>query len=82
MVALVLHHAGMEAVGLALDRPALRVEAAVADARMARHHAAQAGHRQAALPAVVLSSPSGVITGLTSTVSRHRRRVGVALVVR
>ncbi len=53
VVALVLHHAGMEAVGHALDRLALQIEAAVADARMARHHAAQAGHRQAALPVLL-----------------------------
>ena len=69
MIALVLDDAGMEALGLALDRPALDVDAAVADAREARHHAAQARHRQAPFPALLLASPIGSMVGLSSTVS-------------
>ena len=41
VVALVLHHAGVKAVGLARDRVAVGVETGVADAPVARHHAAQ-----------------------------------------
>src|SRR3712207_7931498 len=41
VVDLVLHHPGVQAVGLALDRRAVEAEAPVADARRARHEAAQ-----------------------------------------
>ena len=51
MIVFVLHHAGMEARHLALHRPAVAIDPAIADARRARHRGAQAGDRQAALPA-------------------------------
>src|SRR5882762_3199047 len=51
MVAFVLHDAGVEAFDLALDRLAVRRRAAITDASVARHRAAQAGDRQATLPA-------------------------------
>ncbi len=51
VVVFVLHHAGVEAGHLALDRPAVAIDAAIADARRARHGGAQAGDGQAALPA-------------------------------
>ena len=64
-----LHHARMEAVGLAVDRLALRIEAGVADAREARHHAAQARAPTGSPPSPLLPRrDSGVITGLSSTV--------------
>ncbi|MCY1457698.1 hypothetical protein D9M71_750150 [compost metagenome] len=53
MVALVLHHPRMEAIGKAVDRVALGVDALVADMLEARHHAAQARHRQTTFPAVL-----------------------------
>src|SRR5262249_2739544 len=51
MVAFMLHDAGVEAFGLALQPLAMRRPAGIADAGMARHHAGQARHRQAGLPA-------------------------------
>src|SRR6187402_2621921 len=50
VIALVLHHARMEALGHAIDGIALLVEARVAKLRVAGHDAAHAGHREAALP--------------------------------
>ncbi len=69
MVAFVLDDARMESVGLALDRPALRIEARVAQARVAA-----APGRAGPAPTGSLPSPppsrrtSGVSTGLTSSV--------------
>src|SRR3546814_8066514 len=51
MVALVLHDASMEALGLAHQRHALQREAAVADASPARDLADQPRHRKAGLRA-------------------------------
>ncbi|MCY1431500.1 hypothetical protein D9M71_474700 [compost metagenome] len=48
-----LHHPRMEAVGKAVDRVALGVDAFVADVLETRHHAAQTGHRQAAFPTLL-----------------------------
>ena len=50
MVALVLHHARVEALDRAVDGGARFVESAVAQPREARHHAAHSRHRQAAFP--------------------------------
>ena len=50
VVAFVLHDARMEAVGVALDRPALQIDAAVAELRVARHDAAQARAPTGTLP--------------------------------
>ena len=76
-----LHDAGVKAVDLALDGPALRVEAAVADAGEARHHTAQAGHREAAFPGFFF----GVAERGDLWVDQHRlghgRRIGVTIVV-
>ena len=41
MVAFVLHDTGMKAVGNAVDRLSVGIEAGVADALMPRHHATQ-----------------------------------------
>src|SRR4029079_19462008 len=51
VVAFVLDHTGMEVLHLALERLAVLVEPGIAQALEARHPAAHAGHRQAALPA-------------------------------
>ena len=51
MVAFMLHHAGMKAGRLALDRLPLRRHAAVADRGMAGDPARQTGYGKAALPA-------------------------------
>ena len=77
VVALVLHHAGVEAFGLALDRLARRIDAAVADARMPGHHATQTGHRQAAFQPSCRLAPGDL--GFSSTVSGSGG-IGVALV--
>src|SRR5205823_5019755 len=47
MVALVLHHAGVESTGLPLDPLAFRRERAVDDAQAARNPARQSRHRKA-----------------------------------
>src|SRR6185437_11535963 len=54
MVAFMLHDTGMEAADGAVDHVALGRRAAIADARPARHGAAQARHREAALPSELL----------------------------
>ena len=82
MVALVLNHAGVETVGFTLYQPALGVEAGVADARMARHHAAQAGHRQAALPTIHHLFIQRRDHRVDQHRGRHGRRIGVAHVAR
>src|SRR5262245_25368703 len=48
MVELVLHDAGVEARGLALDQRAVGCDATIAHALEARHHADHPRHRQAA----------------------------------
>ena len=69
MIAFVLHDARVEALGHALDRAALEVEAAVAQPRVPRDDAAQSRHRQAAFPALLhLVADSGSSTGLTRIV--------------
>ena len=61
-------------------RIALRVEARVADARPARHHAAQAGHRQAAFPAVLELVGERRDHRIDELGVRHRLGVGIARV--
>ena len=56
------------------------IEAGVADARVARHHAAQAGHRQAAFPALFLVVAERRDRRIDQHRLGHRRRVRVALV--
>src|SRR5579885_2447741 len=51
MITFVLYDAGMKPGGFALDDPAVEPDAAIANAKMPRHHAAQSRHRQASLPA-------------------------------
>src|SRR5262249_9798734 len=51
VVALVLHHAGVKAAGLALDVFALQPESVIADAGPARHRAGEPRDREAGLPA-------------------------------
>src|SRR6185312_10674046 len=53
VVALVLHHARVETLGLALDGLAVLVVARVAQPRVARHEAPHAGHRKTAFPALL-----------------------------
>ena len=55
MVAFVLHHARMEALGRAHDPPALGVIAGVADVPRPLDPAAQARHRKTPLPAAFRS---------------------------
>src|SRR6185369_15182568 len=50
MVAFVLHDARVESLGDTVDGIALLVRARIAKLRVARHHAAHAGNREAALP--------------------------------
>ena len=80
VIALVLDDARVEALGLALERPALDVDAAIADARETRHHATQARHREAPFPAFL----DRVADRLDDRVEKHglgdRRRLGVAIV--
>ncbi len=81
MIVFVLHDARMKARAAALDRFAVLVEPRVAQAGKTRHHPAHAGHRQAALPAlleVIAQRRQGRIdqNGL-----RHRLGLGVARVV-
>ena len=52
MVALMLHHAGMEAFRLTLDPRAVRTEAGIADAGEARDHPRKARHGEAGLPSL------------------------------
>jgi hypothetical protein len=78
VVALVLHHAGMEAVHRAIDGVPVRVEAGVADAREARHHAAQAGHGEAAFPVFFLFIGQRRDGGIEQHRGRHQRPVRVA----
>src|SRR6185295_14580655 len=80
MVALVLDDAGVKSFRLALDRTAVEVEAAVADAREARHDAAQSGHRQTAFPALFLHAPDRLDRRIDEDRLGHRRRVGIAVV--
>src|SRR5690348_6370518 len=54
MIAFMLHDAGMEAADGAVDHLALDGRAAIADAGPAWHGAAQARHRETALPAELL----------------------------
>ena len=61
---------------------AQRIDAAVADARVARHQAAQARHRQAALPAFLLVVADRLDHRIDQHRARHRRRVGVACIRR
>ena len=70
MVALVLDDAGVKALGLALDRPAVAVEAACSGCARsaARRRAVPGTDRQPSQPSSS-SLPSGVIVGLISTVS-------------
>ena len=59
VVALVLHHPGVETVDCAVDRIAVLVEAGVADTRPAGHQATQAGtDRQPSQPSSS-ASPTG-----------------------
>src|SRR5262245_18547539 len=51
VIALMLHHAGVKAAGLALDAFALQPESVIADAGPARHRASEAGDGEAGLPA-------------------------------
>ncbi len=51
VVDLVLDHAGVQAAGLALDRPAVGCQAPIADPGMARHDPAQTRDRKAAFEA-------------------------------
>ena len=69
MVALVLHDARVEAVDLAADRLARRIEAFVAKiaCSAARRRASPGTDRQPSQPSSI-SSVSGVSTGLTSSV--------------
>ena len=67
MVTFVLHHAGVETIGLTQDVGAFRVLAAVADARPAGHLAAQARDREAAFPAVDEFAPPTTSTGFTTS---------------
>jgi hypothetical protein len=50
MVAFVLHHAGMETLGLTDDRLAVQSQPGIADTGKARHDTAHPRHRKAALP--------------------------------
>ena len=69
VVAFVLDDARVEAVDVALDAAAGRIEALVAQPREARHDAAEARHRQAAFPAVLHARrPAASAPGLTSSV--------------
>ena len=81
MIDFVLDHTGVEGVGLAFDRLAQRVHAAVADACPARHHAAQARHREAAFPALFFLAAQGLDRRVDQDRARHRRRIGVARIV-
>ena len=81
VVALVLDHAGVEAVRLAFDRPALRIEALVAQARVARHPAAQAGDRQAALPSFLGLVGQRRQHRIDQLGVGHRLGIGIAVVV-
>src|ERR1700722_20311807 len=51
VIHLVLHHARVEIAHRAVDGPALRVDAGVAQVPIARHQTAQTGHGEASLPA-------------------------------
>ena len=64
MVAFVLYDPRMEPVHRAVYRFAVFIPSLVAHLRMARHQAAHAGHAQPSST----SPPSGVMTGLISTV--------------
>ena len=50
VIHLMLYHAGVEIAHCAVDRPALRVEARVAQLPIARHQTAHAGHGEASFP--------------------------------
>ena len=53
MIAFVLYDAGVESRYLAQDRPALRIESGVTQAREAWHLAAQTRDRQATFPVLL-----------------------------
>ena len=76
-----LHHPGVKALGLAVDGAPERILPGVANAREARHLAAQAGHRQAALPALFHLIAQRRDQRVDQDRFRHRRRIGVTLVL-
>jgi hypothetical protein len=76
MVALVLHHAGMEAVRLALDWLSIQPHAAIAEMGVARHPAGQARHRQAALISFVHRGREGDQLGIDQHGQRHPLALG------
>jgi len=75
---LVLDHAGMKAFHAAVDRTALGVKALVADTLPAGYPPAQAGHRQAALPALFFLAAQRRDHGVDQHGARHQRRIRVA----
>ena len=78
MVALVLHHAGVEAFGDLLDRGAVGRRARIADAGMSRHRAPEARHRKAALPAQLQLRPERLDHRIDERKQRLRPVVGAA----
>ncbi|MCY1374547.1 hypothetical protein D9M69_618960 [compost metagenome] len=70
----------MKTGGFAVDRVAHDVTALVADAPPARHHPAQAGHGQTALPVLFLLVAQRGDHRVDQHRARHGRRVGVARV--
>ena len=69
MVDFMLHDAGMEALHGALEELSLSVQAAVVQAPVARHHAAQTRHGQTAFPALFhFRAQAAQALGLMSTV--------------
>src|SRR6185312_2967274 len=80
VVAFVLHHAGVEAFGAAVDAYALWVEALVADQRITADRAAQARYGQAAFPAFFHVLRQRRDQWIEQDRARHRGRIGIALV--
>src|SRR5581483_10913395 len=81
VVALVLHHARVEALDRAVDRLAKGVEAGVADLAVARHDAAHPGHRQASLPALLHLAPDRLHRRVDEHGVRHLLGIRVARVL-
>src|SRR5690606_11016735 len=81
VVAFVLHYAGVKALGDAVDRLSIGREALVADAGVAGYDAAQAGHREAAFPAVLGLVVQRRDHRVDEDGHRYRRRVRVTLAV-
>ena len=73
MIAFVLHDAGVKALGGARDRLAFEIDAAIADMGGPLDKAAQARHRQAALPAAFRRGVEDLDLGI----DQHGQRRGV-----